>query len=413
MDYAEVREAFFQLRDAGAPEPGTSGWQSPTRRLRDAIEPIATICYWSEPAYDAYAALGLDFLQGYVWSRGCVLGEPDGSVVAAAFGVFEPGLIGQLYDAARAAAGLADIRAAREDRGRHRAARGAGRRRSTGWPSGDRRAAPGRRGGGHGRPPLFAGLAGLPWPADELGQLWHACAMLRELRGDSHLAACVAAGLTGLEANILTELQVGWPLHSYTATRGWPPEAMDLATISLRERGLIGDDALTGAGASLRADIEEATDRQLAPAGTRSARTWPASWRRSRSGPSRSSSTAGSRPTRTSARPAERARLRPDDHLDGALGHAPPAVAVGTMQVAVADAADDVLQPGQRSVGVGGGIREHGRAHPSVNGSRVAPVSSTQTDLVSVYSRMASTPFSRPMPLAPNPPKGTCGATTR
>ena len=89
MDYAEVREAFFQLRDAGAPEPGTSGWQSPARRLRDAIEPIATICYWSEPAYDAYAALGLDFLQGYVWSRGCVLGEPDGGVVAAAFGFFE------------------------------------------------------------------------------------------------------------------------------------------------------------------------------------------------------------------------------------------------------------------------------------------------------------------------------------
>jgi len=113
--------------------------------------------------------------------------------------------------------------------------------------------------------PLFAGLSGLPSPADELGQLWHACAMLRELRGDSHLAACVAAGLTGLEANILTELRVGWPLHSYTATRGWPPETMNLATASLSERGLIADDTLTGAGASLRADVEEATDRQLAP----------------------------------------------------------------------------------------------------------------------------------------------------
>jgi hypothetical protein len=264
MDYAEVREAFFQLRDARAPEPGTSGWQSPTRRLRDAIEPIATICYWSEPAYDAYAALGLDFLQGYVWSRGCVLGEPDGGVVAAAFGVFEPGLIGQLYDAARATAGLADIRAARET-GAVTALRTV-----LGAPEqvaevtdALRRAAEAVDTAGR---TLFAGLAGLPWPADELGQLWHACAMLRELRGDSHLAACVAAGLTGLEANILTELQVGWPLHSYTATRGWPPEAMNLATISLRERGLIGDDALTGAGASLRADIEEATDRQLAPA---------------------------------------------------------------------------------------------------------------------------------------------------
>ena len=268
MDYAEVREAFFQLRDAGAAEPGTSGWQSPTRRLRDAIEPIATICYWSEPAYDAYAALGLDFLQGYVWSRGCVLGEPDGGVVAAAFGVFEPGLIVQLYDAARAAAGLADIRAAREA-GAVTALRTVlggtvldAPERVAEVTAALRRGVEAADTAGR---PLFAGLAGLPWPADELGQLWHACAMLRELRGDSHLAACVAAGLTGLEANILTELRVGWPLHSYTATRGWPPEAMNLATASLNERGLIADDTLTGAGASLRADVEEATDRQLAP----------------------------------------------------------------------------------------------------------------------------------------------------
>ena len=257
-------DASAGSRSSATTSGNTSGWQSPVRRLRDAIEPIATICYWSEPAYDAYAALGLDFLQGYVWSRGCVLGEPDGSVVAAAFGVFEPGLIGQLYDAARATAGLADIRAARETGAVTALRTVLGAPEQVAEVTGAlRRAAEAADTAGR---PLFAGLAGLPWPADELGQLWHACAMLRELRGDSHLAACVAAGLTGLEANILTELQVGWPLHSYTATRGWPPEAMNLATVSLRERGLIGDDALTGAGASLRADIEEATDRQLAPA---------------------------------------------------------------------------------------------------------------------------------------------------
>lgn len=263
MDYAQAREAFFQDRDAGAPAVGTAGWRSPARRLRDAVEPIATICYWSEPAYDAYAACGLDFLQGYVWSRACVLGEPDGGVVAAAFGVFEPGLIGQLYDAARATCGLAEIRAARETgtvTALHaalgtpeRAAEVAGvLRRGTEAADTAGRA-------------LFAGLAGLPWPADELGRLWHACAMLRELRGDSHLAACLAAGLTGLEANLLTELQVGWPPRSYTATRGWSPEAMELAAMSLHERGLIADGALTGAGSQLRAGVEEATDRQLAP----------------------------------------------------------------------------------------------------------------------------------------------------
>ena len=52
-------------------------------------------------------------------------------------------------------------------------------------------------------------------------------------------------------------------------------------------------------------------------------------------------------------------------------------------------------------------------SQPRVKGSRAWPDSSTQMALVSVYSRMASAPFSRPMPLAPKPPKGTCGPTTR
>jgi hypothetical protein len=115
MDYAEARAAFFQARPTDAPSPGSAAWQSPARRLRDAIEPIATICFWSEPAYDRYASLGLDFLTGYVWSRASVLGEPEATVVAAAFGVFEPGLVATLYDTARKTAGLDDIRAAKQD----------------------------------------------------------------------------------------------------------------------------------------------------------------------------------------------------------------------------------------------------------------------------------------------------------
>jgi hypothetical protein len=263
MDYAEVRAAFLQPPDPDAPQAGTSGWLSPGRRLRDAIEPIAMISVWSEPSYDAYAALGLDFLQGYAWSRACVLGEPDASVVAATFGVFEPGLIAGLYDAARAACGLAEIRAAREA-GAMVALRTALRapERAAEVTGVLRRAA--ERAGTAGRP-LFAGLAGLPWPDDDLTQLWHVATMLRELRGDSHLAAYTAAGLTGLEANLLTELQVGWAPWSYTATRGWAPEAMYAAAADLRERGLVADGALTAAGTRLRRDLEETTDRQLAP----------------------------------------------------------------------------------------------------------------------------------------------------
>jgi hypothetical protein len=264
MDYAEVRAAFFQPRDAAA-VAGTAAWQSPARQLRDAIEPIAMLYCWSEPAQAAYAARGLDFLTGYVWARACVLGEPDGSVVAAAFAVFEPGMIIQLYDAARAACSLADIRAASAGQS------AAALRAALGQPEPERAAEAAsalRRGLQAADPagrPLFAGLAARPWPADALGQLWHACALLRELRGDSHVAAFVAAGIAGLEANILTELQVGWPPLAYTATRGWPDEAMQAASWRLAERGLIADGALTAAGSALRADIEDATDRQLDP----------------------------------------------------------------------------------------------------------------------------------------------------
>ena len=52
-------------------------------------------------------------------------------------------------------------------------------------------------------------------------------------------------------------------------------------------------------------------------------------------------------------------------------------------------------------------------AQPSLNGSRVAPVSSTHTDLASVYSLSASAPFSRPRPLCPKPPNGAYGPSTR
>ena len=97
---------------------------------------------------------------------------------------------------------------------------------------------------------MHAGLAALPWPDDALGPLWHACTILREHRGDGHLAACVAAGLTGLEANLLTEMRVGWAPQAYTATRGWSPEAIEAATDALTARGLLADGALTAEGAA-------------------------------------------------------------------------------------------------------------------------------------------------------------------
>ncbi len=263
MDYAEARAAFFQPRPDDAPAARTSDWQSPARALRDAIEPIATICFWSKPAYDEYAAKGLDFLIGYVWGRGSVLGEPEGTVAAAAFGVFEPGLVADLFNAGRGTCSLAEIRAAKES------GAVAALREVLGTPDGlDDAVTALRRGVAAANPggrAMHAGLTALPWPDDQLGRLWHACTILREHRGDGHLAACVAAGLTGLESNILTELRVGWDPLAYTATRGWSPEAMQAAMQALTDRGLTAGGALTYEGSRLRDGIEQTTDRLVQP----------------------------------------------------------------------------------------------------------------------------------------------------
>jgi hypothetical protein len=261
MDYAAARDAFFQPRSGAVPAAPTS----PARALRDAIEPIAMVCYWGKPAYDEYAALGLNFLSGYVWSRASTLGEADAGVAAAAFGVFEPGLVADLHAAGREAASLEQIRAARENGSVATLETALGdvdpaeisdvvARLRTGLAAAD---VAGR--------PLYAGSAGLPWPERPLAALWHATTLLREYRGDGHLAACATWALTGLEANILTELQVGFEPLSYTGTRGWSPEAMAAAVAALEKRGLVAAGALTPEGRAQREAIEDATDRSVTP----------------------------------------------------------------------------------------------------------------------------------------------------
>lgn len=260
MNYEQAREAFF------APRPGAvdqTGWQSPARRLRDAVEPLATVSFWAEPAYDAYAALGLDFLTGYVWSRSSVLGTADAGVVAATFGVFEPAAVAALLEAARASCSLEQVREARE-RGAAASLRAAIGEPEQLAETADALLEAVLTADLAGRP-LFAGAAGLPVPADPHARLWHAATLARECRGDSHLGACVAAGLTGLEACLLTELWVGYEPLAYTASRAWSPEAMSAAQAALRDRGLLDGDALSPQGRVLRERVESATDQALAP----------------------------------------------------------------------------------------------------------------------------------------------------
>jgi hypothetical protein len=109
--------------------------------------------------------------------------------------------------------------------------------------------------------PLYAGHADLPWPEEPVSQLWHAATLLREHRGDGHVAALLRSGLTGLEALVTHTLTGrGFTLAAAQKTRGWSEEQWAAAVQALHARGLVADGALTEAGVQARAALEEETD---------------------------------------------------------------------------------------------------------------------------------------------------------
>lgn len=255
MDYEAAIDAFYAPSPAGSapPPPATH----PARRLRDAYEPVAMHAVWSRGTYDALSALGLNFLTGYVWGRASGMGEPAAGVVVSSFAVFEPGLITALYEEARAKVSRSDLVAARDESTIASLKGVLGDADVSGVVTALRRGVDAADGVGR---PLFSGLASQPWPAEPVGQLWRACDIIREHRGDTHIAACVAAGLDPVAMNILTELYVGLPLFAYSASRAWPQETLEATADHLRGSGLLEGDRLSKEGRRLREDIEVRTD---------------------------------------------------------------------------------------------------------------------------------------------------------
>lgn len=266
MDYETATQVFFQPSPPQAPIPYPVAEGSPARRLRDGCEPIAMHAIWSRLTNERLAALGLNFLTSYVWGRAAALGEPPASVVVATFAAFESGLVTALYDEGRQKANRTQMLAAREEATiaslqqileevtNNEELTFAVTTLRRGLEAAD---ATGR--------PLFAGLQAQKWPDSLYGQLWRACDLVREHRGDSHIAAYISAGFGPVAMNILTELYVGMPLTSYTATRGWSAETMAATVKQLEAAGLLGESGLTPDGQKLRHSIEERTDAMEQP----------------------------------------------------------------------------------------------------------------------------------------------------
>ncbi|WP_406175991.1 SCO6745 family protein [Streptomyces sp. NBC_00996] len=111
--------------------------------------------------------------------------------------------------------------------------------------------------------PLYAAHADLPVPDAPHLALWHAATLLREHRGDGHLAALLDAELDPVEALVShTATGKGMAPKWALGTRGWSRADWEAAAGRLRQRGLLDTEGeLTDAGAALRGEIEARTDR--------------------------------------------------------------------------------------------------------------------------------------------------------
>ena len=237
-----------------------------TRDLRNLCEPIGANVYFAPEAHANYAKLGLaGYGPGYFCSRGASLGKPSGLVVTSAFGVFSPAVVVPAVDEGWSKTEPEALLRARYDGAT------ASLRRLLGEPDAGqlgravellRRGLDVAEGAGH---PLFSGLKSLPFPEEPLGQLWRCCDMVREHRGDSHIAVWTKAMVAPIEIQLMSELQMGIPLKTYSATRGWTPAQMDAALDGMRAKGWMDGDVFSDEGRRFREQIEAETDAMEVP----------------------------------------------------------------------------------------------------------------------------------------------------
>ncbi len=235
------------------------------------MEPIHGQIYFAPEAGEAYAALGLPGGQGgYFASRAAAMGPVPAEVVVATFFNFYPPFIGQTIPSAWSIASPEKIRTARMEAAAKSLRRALGEaadsaeveeaaalartaaESSTQWPEGR---------------PLFAANASLEWPDDPLLVLFHAQTLLREFRGDGHIAAMTVEGVSGLDALIIHGATGEVPPAVLKMSRQWPDEEWAGGEERLRTRGwLAADGSLTEAGRAHRQWVEDRTDVLAAPA---------------------------------------------------------------------------------------------------------------------------------------------------
>jgi hypothetical protein len=242
---------------------------SPARRAHNATNVLHSLIYFAPETEERLVAAGLKAgRMCYFAGRSAPMGAVSGGVVTATFYNFSPALIAQCIPAAWELASPAAVVRARF------AAADAALSRLLGpdvIASADMTALAGlvREAASactaEGRP-LYAGHAGLAWPDAPHLVMWHGLSLLREHRGDGHVAALTASGLSGLEALVThTATGQGFVPGFAMASRGWSRDEWAAATDDLVARGMLeAGGGLAPAGQELRARVEAETDQMAA-----------------------------------------------------------------------------------------------------------------------------------------------------
>ena len=234
------------------------------RKTHRTLEIIHGLVYFAPEAADAYAALGVTGRSGYFASRSAAMGAASAELVIATFFNFNPALVHRAMD------GVWDITTpAALLETRVHAAGAAIRNRAGELADGSdieeaaslaRRAAEEACSHLSGKP-LFAGHATLPWPENPLLVLWHAQTLLREFRGDIHIAAMTAEGIDGCEALVCHAASGDIGRAALQTSRAWSDDEWDAAVESLRAKGHVNaDGSFTEKGAASRQWVEDHTD---------------------------------------------------------------------------------------------------------------------------------------------------------
>jgi helix-turn-helix protein len=231
------------------------------RRFFDRLEPVHAVTYFAPEARAALDGLGFrGFWMGYFAARSAPLGVVAPEVVTAVFYNFAPHRVAKALPAAWEVARPAEALRVRQDSAVVALQR-YGVHDDDQLRTAARLAEKAARSAPLDARPLFAANLALPWPEEPVAKLWHATTLLREQRGDGHLAVLAALGISGRESNLLHAAAGRVPKDYIKRTRDYDDEEWDRIRGGLVGRGLLDDDdGLTDAGRDLKQRVEDTTD---------------------------------------------------------------------------------------------------------------------------------------------------------